>query len=91
MQLVISSGLAAAAAAAAAAAVVIVARRRQPSPSSNRSRISDSVALAMRVGMLVGMLVGLAVWYWTKKPDLGILVMATGVTIGSGIARRRAR
>jgi hypothetical protein len=88
MQLLITSGIAAA---AAAAAVVVVARRRQPSANSSRSRVSDSVALAMRVGMLVGTLVGLAVWYWTKKPVLGILVLATGMTIGSGIARRRAR
>jgi hypothetical protein len=49
------------------------------------------MAGARWTGLLVGLLLGYAVWIWTDSFVLWIVILAMGMTVGSGIARSRAR
>lgn len=80
---IVTNAIAGAASAAAAATVVIAVRKE------TRSGI-DLLTRARWFGLLVGSLLGIAVWIWTGAFVLGIVVLAVGMTVGSGIARRRA-
>jgi hypothetical protein len=81
---IVTSTIAGAASAAAAATVVVAVLKDTP-------QHLDSLARARWLGLFVGLLLGIAVWIWTGVFVLGIVVLAAGITVGSGIARGRSR